>query len=243
MSIIDRSQHPPSTYPDYKSSLLRGPSQPGIELDKFYTENRRKIALETSGSLLNKFSASELDRDLTHNASQGGEPLGERIIVSGRVTDQWGKPVRGALVEIWQANSSGRYSHKVDDHDAPLDPNFQGAGRCITDNDGSYRFQTIKPGAYPWRNHPNAWRPQHIHFSVIGDCIASRLVTQMYFPGDPLLDWDPIFRSVPKKTAPRLISELDLGITEPGFALGYGFDIAIAGSNATPVDDPAHDSR
>ncbi len=238
MSIIDRSQHPPAIYPDYKSSLLRGPKQSEIELSDLYKGSNNSPALETTGALLNKFSASELDRDLTRNATRGGMPLGERIVVSGKVTDQWGKPVRGALIEIWQANASGRYAHKVDNHDAPLDPNFQGAGHCITDNDGAYRFYTIKPGAYPWQNHPNAWRPQHIHFSVIGNCLGSRLVTQMYFPGDPLLDWDPIFQSVPKPAAPRLISHLDLGITEPDFALGYHFDIALAGSLVTPADDP-----
>ena len=128
-----------------------------------------------------------LDHDLTRNAARNGEPLGERIIVTGRVLDEGGRPVRNTLVEIWQANAAGRYVHKADQHDAPLDPNFLGAGRCITDNEGRYRFLTIKPGAYPWGNHPNAWRPNHIHFSLFGDYFGSRLVTQMYFPGDPLL--------------------------------------------------------
>ncbi len=237
MAIIDRSQHPPSIYPDYKSSLLRGPTQAEIDLVDLYKGKKNAPALETAGSLLNQFTADELERDLTRSASQGGEPLGERIIVSGRVTDQWGKPVRGALIEIWQANASGRYAHKVDDRTAPLDPNFQGAGRCITDNDGAYRFVTVKPGAYPWKNHPNAWRPQHIHFSVIGDAVCSRLITQMYFPGDPLLEYDPIFQSVPKQSAPLLVAGFDLSITEPDNALGYGFDIVLAGANATPADE------
>lgn len=243
MAVIDRSQHPPNIYPDYKSSTVRGPTQKEIDLGELYKGNRNAIAIERTGSLLEKFSTEEIDRDLTRNANQGGEPLGEKIVISGRVSDQWGKPVRGALIEIWQANASGRYAHKVDDRAAPLDPNFQGAGRCITDQDGAYRFYTIKPGAYPWKNHPNAWRPQHIHFSLIGETIESRLVTQMYFPGDPLLEWDPIFQSIPKHAAPRLISQFDLSITEADHALGYGFDIALAGSRATPADDHGDESK
>ena len=237
MAIIDRSQHPSFIYPDYKSSLLRGPTKSEIELSDLYKGSNNSSPLETTASLLSRFSADELERDLTRNASQGGIPIGERIVVSGRVTDHWGKPVRGALIEVWQANAAGRYAHKVDDREAPLDPNFQGAGRCITDNDGNYRFYTIKPGAYPWKNHPNAWRPQHIHFSVIGDSLSNRLITQMYFPGDPLLDFDPIFKSVPQQAASRLVSGFDLSITEPDFALGYGFNIVLAGPNATPADD------
>ena len=135
----------------------------------------------------------ELDNDLTRNARRNGEPLGERIIVTGRVLDDSGRPVRNTLVEVWQANAAGRYIHKVDQHDAPIDPNFLGAGRCLTDGEGRYRFLTVKPGAYPWPNHPNAWRPNHIHFSLFGHHFASRLVTQMYFPGDPLLALDPIY--------------------------------------------------
>ena len=138
------------------------------------------------------------------------------------------------MIEIWQANSAGRYVHKADQHDAPVDPNFSGAGRLITDRDGRYRFYSIRPGAYPWGNHANAWRPSHIHFSVMGENIATRLVTQMYFPGDPLLDLDPIFKAVPKQARERLISHLDLSITEPDFALGYHFDIVVRGSRATP---------
>ena len=235
MPIIDRSRHPASIYPDYKSSISRGPTQPETDLADLYKGVRTGSPLELSGSLLGKFSASDLDRDLTRNACNGGAPLGERIIVSGRITDERGKPIRGALIEIWQANAAGRYAHKLDEHDAPLDPNFLGAGRCITDNDGEYSFLTIKPGAYPWQNQPNAWRPQHIHFSVVGDHIGCRLVTQMYFPGDPLLEWDPIFQAVPKGAASQLIAQLNLGITRPGIALGYSFDIALA-TTASEID-------
>jgi protocatechuate 3,4-dioxygenase beta subunit len=237
MSDIDRSQHPPYIFPDYKSSRLRGPTKPQVDLGKIYAGHPGSDAIESSASLLGRFTKAALDHDLTRNAQQGGEPIGERIVISGRVLDERGKPVPGALIEIWQANSSGRYAHKVDQHDAPLDPNFLGAGRCITDRDGGYRFYTIKPGAYPWQNHPNAWRPQHIHFSVVGDSIVSRLITQMYFPGDPLLVLDPIFKAVPAAAGIRLISHFDLSVTEPDFALGYRFDIVVAGSNATPQDD------
>ena len=159
------------------------------------------------------------------------------MIVSGRVLNQLGKPVPGVLIEVWQANASGRYVHKADQHEAPIDPNFIGVGRCISDRDGQYRFCTIKPGAYPWKNHPNAWRPQHIHFSLLGEAINSRLVTQMYFPGDPLLSLDPIFMAVPAGARERLVSTFDLSISEAGFALGYHFDIVIAGGLSTPSED------
>jgi protocatechuate 3,4-dioxygenase beta subunit len=237
MQSRDWSQQPPFIYPDYKSSLRRGPTKPLIELQPLYQNHQESIAGELLGSLLNRYQTGELDHDLTRNARDQGEPIGERIVVSGQVLDDRGKPVAGALVEIWQANSCGRYIHKVDQHDAPVDPNFLGAGRVVTDNDGYYRFYTIKPGAYPWGNHPNAWRPQHIHFSVTGSNIATRLVTQMYFPGDPLLDLDPIFESVPKQARPLLVSFFDLSITEPNFALGYRFDIVLRGASATPTDN------
>ena len=165
----------------------------------------------------------ELDSDLTQNGRGGGEPLGERIVVTGRVTDEAGRPLRNTLIEIWQANAAGRYIHKVDQHAAPIDPNFFGGGRCVTDSEGHYRFLTVKPGAYPWGNHANAWRPNHIHFSLIGPTIASRLVTQMYFPGDPLLALDPIFQGTPEKARQRLVSNFSLDVTEEGFALGYVF--------------------
>jgi protocatechuate 3,4-dioxygenase beta subunit len=177
-----------------------------------------------------------LDHDLTRNAARNGEPLGERIIVTGRVLDLGGKPVRNTLVEIWQANAAGRYVHKADQHDAPLDPNFLGAGRCITDDEGRYRFLTIKPGAYPWGNHSNAWRPNHIHFSLFGEYFGSRLVTQMYFPGDPLLALDPIFQGTPAHARDRLVSRFSIDTTEEAYALGYEFDIVLRGPNQTPTE-------
>ncbi|MFO7544032.1 MAG: protocatechuate 3,4-dioxygenase subunit beta [Trueperaceae bacterium] len=168
------------------------------------------------------------------NARRNGEPLGERIIVTGRVLDEAGRPVRNALLEVWQANAAGRYIRKKDQHDAPLDPNFDGFGRVLTDADGTYRFTSIKPGAYPWRNHHNAWRPPHIHFSVFGRNFHSRLVTQMYFPGDPLLAFDPIYQGIPDEAArQRLISHFDRDTTTPEWALGYRFDIVLAGGLRT----------
>jgi protocatechuate 3,4-dioxygenase beta subunit len=175
------------------------------------------------------------DSDLT--VGGGGEPIGERMIVCGRVTDSSGRPVRHQLVEIWQANSAGRYAHEVDQHPAPLDANFTGAGRCLTDADGGYRFVTIKPGEYPWGNHANAWRPAHIHFSLFGTAFASRLVTQMYFPGDPLLDFDPMYQSIRDRTAAAaLIARFDLDATVEGWALGYRFDVVLGGTAATPLE-------
>jgi protocatechuate 3,4-dioxygenase, beta subunit len=175
------------------------------------------------------------DADLT--VGHEGEPLGQRINVSGRLFGGDGRPIADQLIEIWQCNAAGRYAHEADQHPAPLDPNFTGAGRCLTGPDGSYRFVTIRPGAYPWRNHPNAWRPAHLHFSVFGRTFAERLVTQMYFPGDPLLDYDPIFLSV-RDTASRarLISSFDWSTTQEERGLGYRFDIVVGGHLATPVD-------
>jgi protocatechuate 3,4-dioxygenase beta subunit len=181
-------------------------------------------------------SVGPLDNDLTRNGARNGEPLGERIVVSGRVLDESGRPVPGTLIEIWQANAAGRYIHKVDQHPAPLDPNFFGGGRSITDDAGRYRFMTIKPGAYPWGNHHNAWRPNHIHLSLFGPSLATRLVTQMYFPGDPLLDLDPIFQSSPPDARQRLIARFSLDVTEPGFALGYIFDVVLRGPLETPLE-------
>jgi protocatechuate 3,4-dioxygenase beta subunit len=175
------------------------------------------------------------DNDLTRQ--HAGEPLGERIIVTGRVLDDGGRPVRNTLIEIWQAHAAGRYFHQKDDHPAPLDPNFTGAGRVLTDAEGRYQFTTIKPGAYPWRNHPNAWRPAHIHFSLFGTAFVTRLVTQMYFPGDPLFAYDPIFQSISDERArQRLISKFDLETTRPDWALGYQFDIVLRGREATPFE-------
>jgi protocatechuate 3,4-dioxygenase beta subunit len=167
-----------------------------------------------------------------------GAPLGERIVVTGRVTDERGRPVRHTLVELWQCNAAGRYVHRADQHDAPLDPNFLGAGRTLTDAEGRYRFLTLRPGAYPWGNHPNAWRPAHIHFSLFGEHFASRLVTQMYFPGDPLLALDPIYQSIREDARERLVSRFDIGVTEQGYALGYVFDIVLRGPLETPMETP-----
>jgi protocatechuate 3,4-dioxygenase beta subunit len=178
---------------------------------------------------------SAADADLSR--CNGGVALGERIIVTGRVLDEDGRPIPGTLVEIWQANAAGRYAHEVDQHEAPLDLHFCGVGRVLTDEQGVYRFITIKPGAYPWRNHPNAWRPAHIHFSLFGPAFATRLITQMYFPGDPLIPLDPILNGVPDPAArQRLVSSFDLETTVPEWALAYRFDIALRGRAATPME-------
>ena len=189
---------------------------------------------ETSGP---RFSAAQFPPIADLSVVNGKAALGERIIVRGRITDEDGRPVPHTIVEIWQANASGRYAHGVDDHPAPLDPNFDGAGRCMTDSLGRYRFVTIKPGAYPWKNHLNAWRPQHIHFSLFGRAFTQRLVTQMYFPGDPLFAQDPIFNSVPDpKARQRLVCRFDLEVTEPEWALGYRWDIVLRGREATVLE-------
>jgi len=228
LSPRDFDSHPAYVYPPYRSSVKRGPTLPLIPLkEKLRNQHAPVYGTDDLGAL---------DHDLTRNAAKNGAPLGERIIVTGRVLDEGGKPVRNTLVEIWQANAAGRYVHKQDQHDAPLDPNFLGAGRAITDNDGRYRFLTIKPGAYPWGNHRNAWRPNHIHFSLFGDYFGSRLVTQMYFPGDPLLAFDPIYQGTPENARERLISRFSLDTTEEGFALGYEFDIVLRGPNQTPTE-------
>ena len=225
--------HPPLDSPPYRSSVLRAPKRPLVPLPQGLTE--------ITGPLLGAERVTAADADLTTRHS--GEPLGERIILAGRVLDSGGRPVPDTLIEIWQANASGRYAHGVDDHDAPLDPNFDGAGRCMTDSAGRYRFVTIKPGAYPWRNHRNAWRPQHVHFSLFGRAFTQRLITQMYFPGDPLFGQDPIFNSVPDpKARERMIARFDLAITEPEWALGYQWDIVLRGRQAT-VFEPGEERR
>ncbi len=216
--------HPPLDSPAYRSSALRHPKQPLIPLPQRLTE--------ITGPLFGADRVGELDADLT--AGHAGEPIGERIIVSGRVLDSDGRPVPGALIEVWQANAAGRYHHAVDNHPAPLDPNFSGGGRCVTDSLGRYRFVTIKPGPYPWGNHYNAWRPAHIHFSLFGRAFTQRLVTQMFFPGDPLFPLDPIFNSVPDEAArERLISAFDLDNTVPDRAMAYRWDIVLRGRSAT----------
>ena len=214
--------------PDYRSTSSRGPRRPLLLLPGSLSER--------TGPVFGEDRLTPGDTDLTRQ--HAGEPLGERIVVSGRVLDRDGRPIRGTLVEVWQANSAGRYHHVVDQHPAPLDPNFTGAGRCLTDDDGRYEFTTIKPGAYPWRNHPNAWRPAHIHFSLFGRAFTDRLVTQMYFPGDPLFDADPIFQSVrDPKARERLISTFDWETTTPEWCLGFRFDIVLGGHTATPMED------
>ncbi|MBT3146572.1 protocatechuate 3,4-dioxygenase subunit beta [Neptunomonas sp. CHC150] len=224
----DWDSHAAYISPEYKSSILRGVSKSLVEIDPELSE--------LTGPAYGAEVIGELDHDLTKNGQVNGEPIGERIVVTGRVLDENGNPVANTLVEVWQANAGGRYIHKQDQHDAPLDPNFLGSGRCLTDAEGRYKFYTIKPGAYPWGNHANAWRPNHIHFSLFGGSIASRLVTQMYFPGDPLLDLDPIYQSVPAGARERMISEFSIDVTEEGFALGYIFDIVLRGVSATPME-------
>jgi protocatechuate 3,4-dioxygenase, beta subunit len=224
----DWASHPPLLYPPYRSTILRAPAKPLLPL--------RHGLDEMSGPVYGHEKLGPLDHDLTRNGCRSGEPLGERIVVTGRVMDESGRSSPNTLIEIWQANAAGRYIHKVDQHAAPLDPNFFGGGRCITDHEGRYRFLTVKPGAYPWGNHANAWRPNHIHLSLLGPTIASRLVTQMYFPGDPLLAFDPIFQGTPAVARERLIASFSLDVTQEGFALGYIFDIVLRGSNETPFE-------
>ena len=223
----DWSSHPPMLDPAYKSTLLRAPSKPLVPI--------RQSLSELTGPAYGHDSLGPDDADLTRNARSTGEPIGERIVVSGHVLDENGRPVSNTLIEVWQANSAGRYLHHADQHDAPLDPNFSGAGRCVTDGEGRYKFYSVKPGAYPWGNHANGWRPAHIHFSLFGPTIATRLVTQMFFPADPLLPLDPIFMGAMEGARERLVSNFDLGLTEQDFALGYRFDIVLRGRAETPM--------
>ncbi len=218
--------HPPYRYPGYVSTRLRVPTEPPLQGLEFLPDH---LGPNPAG-----MAVSPVDADLTKNGRRDGEPIGERIIVTGRIADEAGRAIPGALVEIWQANAAGRYIQPTDQHDAPLDPNFLGAGRCASDASGCYAFRTIKPGAYPWQNHDNAWRPNHIHLSLFGSGCGSRLVTQLYFPGDPLLTLDPIFNSVPAGARDLLVAQFDLDRTEPGIALAYRFDIVLRGSRATP---------
>ena len=221
--------HPPLDYPGYRSTALRHPKQPLVLLPHRLTE--------VTGPLLGDSIISMADADLT--TQHDGEPLGQRIIVFGQVRDGDGRPVPDTLIEIWQTNAAGRYRHAREHHPAPLDPNFDGIGRVITDAGGRYRFITIKPGAYPWGNHRNAWRPAHIHLSLFGRAFAQRLVTQMYFPGDPLLAHDVIYNSVPDEKAKlRMIAEFSLEETQPEWALAYRFDIVLRGRAATVFEEP-----
>ena len=216
---------PPLSYAGYRSTGLRAPKQPPLALPKG--------ALDVPYARVDPAFVKEGDNDLTIHGKTA--PLGERMVLVGRIVDEDGRPVRRSLVEIWQANASGRYHHEGDQHDAPLDPNFHGNGRTFTDDEGRYRFMTIKPGSYPWPNHRNAWRPQHIHFSLLGNAPVQRLVTQMYFPGDPLLLLDPIYLSIPEGARERLMSRLDLDVGVENYALGYQFDIVLRGAKATPL--------
>jgi len=233
MSIIviskrDWRVHPPYLHEPYRSTVLRSPRQPLVPLAPSLSE--------LTGPAFGDEAVEPGDADLTRVAGCAGEAMGQRIIVTGRILEEEGRPVANALVEVWQANAAGRYFHSVDRHHAPLDPNFTGAGRCVTDARGEYRFTSIHPGAYPWQNHPNAWRPAHIHFSLFGSAFLSRLVTQMYFPGDPLLPLDPVLGGVPEYARPLLIARYAHEVTVPGVALGYHFDIVLRGRSETPME-------
>ncbi len=231
MKIYPRPEpgdQPTLFHPAYQSTIRRAPALAPVRIPHTLSE--------LTGPVFGDHALGETDNDLTRHHS--GDPLGERIVVAGRVLDEDGRPIPHTLVEVWQANAAGRYRHSRDNHPAPLDPNFTGAGRALTDENGNYRFPTIKPGAYPWRNHHNAWRPAHIHFSLFGPCFLTRLVTQMYFPDDPLIPHDPILQSIPNESARRrLVSHFDLSLTEPEWALGYRFDIVLRGRDATPFED------
>jgi protocatechuate 3,4-dioxygenase beta subunit len=223
---IEPGVYPELIYPPYKSTVKRGPLQPAVRIEAPLPASANFVA---SPRLI-------LPHDMDLTAQGEGQPLGEKIVVTGRVFDEDGKPVRRSLLEVWQCNSAGRYRHKRDQHDAPLDPNFNGWGKTLTDDEGRYRFVTIKPGPYPWGNHEKAWRPAHIHFSLFGSVYAQRLVTQMYFPGDPLFDYDPIFQSIPDHAArQRLIARFNMEHTVSDQMLGYQFDIVLRGRNATPT--------
>jgi len=225
----NREIFPPYLYEAYQSTRRRAPLLSLIDVPLTLSE------LTGPGPAISAVTPE--DADLTRNAGTDGEAIGQRIIVTGRVLDDRGEPLPNTLLEIWQANASGRYLHKRDQWPGPLDPHFLGMGRCLTNGDGVYRFLTIRPGAYPWKNHPNAWRPAHIHFSVFGPSMLSRLVTQMYFPDDPLHSLDPIMQSLPTEQArTHLIAFYDHDLTEPEWALGYRWDIVVRGPHATPFE-------
>jgi protocatechuate 3,4-dioxygenase beta subunit len=224
--------HPALNSPEYRSTGLRSPQQPPVVLPHLLTE--------VTGPLFGNDRVAQHDDDLTRQYP--GEPIGQRITVTGRVLDGDGRPIPDALVEVWQANASGRYRHIVDQWPGPLDPNFGGCGRVVTDSNGNYTFTTIKPGAYPWGNHPNAWRPAHIHFSLFGRAFTQRLITQMYFPGDPLFPLDPIMNSVrDEKARLRMVSTYDHELTRENWSLGFRWDIVLRGRDATPFEDEADD--
>ena len=223
-----QDDHPPALYEDYKSTLLRSPKRPPVKLNHTLTE--------VTGPLFGHMNLLTGEDDLS--IENGEEAQGQRIFVSGRVLDEDGRPIPRTLIEIWQCNAAGRYRHEIDQHPAPLDPNFVGQGRVITGDQGEYKFTTIKPGAYPWGNHYNAWRPAHIHFSLFGPAFVTRVITQMYFPEDPLFPFDPIFNSIPdEKVRQRLVCKFDLDSTEPDFALSFKFNFIVRGREATPFED------
>ncbi len=222
---------PPALVPDYRSTVLRAPSRPLVRVPQTLTETTGPADW---GRLMGPAMA-----DLT--SQHEGAPIGQRIIVSGRVLDEQGRPVPRTVMEIWQANAAGRYIHSGDNWDAPLDPNFTGAGRVVTDEKGRYRYVTIRPGAYPWGNHRNAWRPAHIHLSLLGPAFATRLVTQLYFPDDPLIEIDPIANAVPMPYRQRMVARFDIATTQPNSALGYLFDVVLRGREQTPFEEGDHD--
>lgn len=226
--------HPPFSFAAYRSTAKRAPVHAPVAIVQTLSE----LTGPSPGSGVDGWSTVDAaDADLTTNAGTGGEAIGSRTIVTGRVVDVTGAPVPRAMIDIWQANASGRYAHwRENAFPAPLDPHFIGAGRCVTGDDGTYRFVTVRPGAYPWGNHPNAWRPAHIHLSLFGPAWGSRLVTQFYFEGDPLLPLDPIFTAVPEHARDRLVARYDHEVTEANYALGYRFDIVLNGPVATPME-------
>lgn len=226
----DRTWHPPAATPDYKSAVLRSPKHALLSL--------RNSVGETTGPVFGHSDIDAIDNDLIRNYASEGDPIGERIIVHGRVLDENARPVPNTLVEIWQANAGGRYRHKKDTYLAPIDPNFGGCGRTLTDDDGYYAFRTVKPGPYPWLNWINSWRPAHIHFSVFGSGFAQRLITQLYFEGDPLIAVCPIVNTIPDQNAvDRLVARLDMNATIPFDAIAYRFDIVLRGRRSTPFEN------
>ncbi|MBY5164253.1 protocatechuate 3,4-dioxygenase subunit beta [Salsipaludibacter albus] len=219
--------HPPFRYPDYKSTMARSPERDMVTVLRTLSER--------TGPGPAWSAVEDDDADLTTNAGTGGRAIGARIVVTGRVLDAHGAPVPDTLVEIWQANAAGRYTHwRETEYDAPLDPNFLGVGQCHTDADGIYEFLTIRPGPYPWGNHPNAWRPAHVHLSLLGPALGSRLVTQLYFAGDPMLELDPIYCSAPPHSRHRMLAHYDHDVSVENWATGWRFDIVLAGEHATP---------
>ncbi|MEF2549657.1 protocatechuate 3,4-dioxygenase subunit beta [Aurantimonas sp. E1-2-R+4] len=222
----DREWHPPALTPDYKTSVARSPRYALLSLQDSDSE--------LTGPTFGHTDVDALDNDLIRNYAKTGDPIGERIIVHGRVLDENARPVPNTLVEVWQANAGGRYRHKKDTYLAPIDPNFGGCGRTLTDENGYYVFRTVKPGAYPWRNWVNNWRPAHIHLSVFGVSFAQRLITQMYFEGDPLIAKCPIVKSIPDQRAiDQLVAALDLNATIPLDSIAYKFDIVLRGHRST----------